>query len=166
MEDDLPASVPQQAVVLVVQQTSIVFRMPASQGRKRVFVGVDGQASNKHLFTYSPPVISSMTPSELPTAGLANVVLTGDSFGSCAGVSGCFLQATVVFPPYSISVDNSDQVCVHVRLRMVCVISTPLWLVWGAFFGFCVAPFGFGYARYHAFGVGSWNLCSCCHCRS
>jgi hypothetical protein len=124
VEDDLPASVPQQAVVLVVQETSIVFRMPASQGRKRVFVGVDGQASNKRMFTYSPPVISSMTPSELPTAGLANVVLTGDSFGSCAGVSGCHLQATVVFPPYSISVDNSDQVCSAAQYWLMLTIGT------------------------------------------
>ncbi len=104
------ASVPEQAAVLAVEQTMIVFSMPASQGRKRVYVKVDGHASGWQLFTYSPPVITRMSPAEVPTAGLANVELLGESFGSCEGVSGCFLQASVVYPSYTISVDIGDKV--------------------------------------------------------
>jgi hypothetical protein len=62
------------------------------------------------LGRFSPPTITSLTPSIIPTLGASNVVLAGDSFGSCAGVPNCYLRVTVTFPVYSILVDMSDVV--------------------------------------------------------
>ncbi len=60
---------------------------------------------------YAPPSIASLSPSVIPTVGAANVVILGNSFGDCTGVSNCFLRVTVSFPEYTMLVDMSDVVC-------------------------------------------------------
>ena len=84
------------------------------------------QMSNALIFTYSPPSISSLSPGIIPTVGLAQAELLGDSFGSCAGQLGCFLRVTVTFPPYSIMVDMSDRVrsrCIHLHCLSTLLLS-------------------------------------------
>ena len=41
--DDVEGAIAQYAVAVDVQQTSITFVMPSSQGRKKIYVQVDGQ---------------------------------------------------------------------------------------------------------------------------
>ncbi len=79
----------------------------AGHGR---YVVIDGQPSNKVLFTYSPPTILSLTPNDVPTTGYPNAELIGDSFGDCTGMLQCYLRVHVSFPAYSIPVDLSDKV--------------------------------------------------------
>lgn len=116
VEDDISVSVPMAAQWLEADQTYVTFLMPPSVGRKRVYVSVDGQRSNALRFTYSPPSISSMSPSVLPTLGATDVVLRGESFG--AADANCYLKAMVTFPPYSITVDTSDKVRARLARRM------------------------------------------------
>jgi hypothetical protein len=53
VRDDIDGSPRIQATVVSVAQTEVVFLMPASQGRKQVFMVVDGQESNALMFNFS-----------------------------------------------------------------------------------------------------------------
>jgi hypothetical protein len=108
---------------------NVTFTMPEGQGLKRLFVVVDGQASNSVPFAYAPPRVSAMSPSVIPVAGYPetwrvsepgapHAVLTGSSFGSPCPTNGSInlecgqdIWVYIHFPAHNITVDQSDTVC-------------------------------------------------------
>jgi hypothetical protein len=63
--------------------TSITCTVPAGVGANQpVRVTVGGQSSNTLGFTYTPPVLSSLSPTNGATAGGVPLVLTGSNFGA------------------------------------------------------------------------------------
>jgi hypothetical protein len=62
--------------------TQIVGTLPAGQGINRpLIVTAALQVSTPFLLSYDPPVISSITPTNGPSAGGTTITLTGSSFG-------------------------------------------------------------------------------------
>jgi hypothetical protein len=110
VEEDTPSGRGTNALVVDVRSNAITFVMPASQGRKRVYVSVDDIPSNKLIFTYAPPRITSMTPSVVPTGGFPMAEISGESFGACNGTAGCEVVVDIVFPAYSLVADVTDMV--------------------------------------------------------
>jgi hypothetical protein len=88
IEDDVPDALPSREEVTVLSASShdfITFSMPASQGRKRILVQLGSQVSDGVLFTYSAPVLQTLSPAVIPTGGFP---ATGDPNGSPAVIQG------------------------------------------------------------------------------
>ncbi len=69
-------------------QTSVVFRAAAGQGQGiLVQMFVASQSSNTLQINYLGPTLSTVTPSNGPTAGSTTITLTGANFGMTATVS-------------------------------------------------------------------------------
>ena len=133
MEDDTgDASLSvEEVTVIASSHTFITFSMPASQGRKRLFVQVGDLVSNSTLFTYSPPVLQGLFLGDkpmtlVPTAGYPEpwadsaalpAILRGSSFGSPCPVSkpycGHGIKVEVRFSPITlVAYPDADSVSV------------------------------------------------------
>ncbi|MCU0749126.1 MAG: IPT/TIG domain-containing protein, partial [Akkermansiaceae bacterium] len=65
-----------------VSHTQLVIEAPPGQGTDiPVRVSLEGRVSAPQLFSYSPPVLSSITPNKGPSAGGTTIILAGSSFG-------------------------------------------------------------------------------------
>jgi len=72
--------------ILTRNETQITCTLPAGWGTLLpAVVSVDGFDSNSFPFSYSPPIISSVTPLRGPTVGGIDITLSGHSFGSSIG---------------------------------------------------------------------------------
>lgn len=69
-------------------QTQILCQLPAGQGTNLAVVITSGSSTSPpYYFSYSPPVITSISPSTGPTAGSTAVTILGTSFGSSGVVT-------------------------------------------------------------------------------
>ncbi len=78
----------QTATVESMNHTVIVFVLPSGEGAGlSVSVNVAGDASNQILFSYSAPIVSSISPAVGGTLGSTSVTITGSNFGTSAAVT-------------------------------------------------------------------------------
>jgi large repetitive protein len=69
-------------ISFLASHTQLVIEAPPGQGTDiPVRVSLEGRVSAPQLFSYAPPVLSSITPSKGPSAGGTTITLTGSSFG-------------------------------------------------------------------------------------
>jgi hypothetical protein len=73
-------------VTVTMNQTNIVCTIPVGEDvNKQIVVNVAGQSSPPYTgFSYSPPVISSISPVNGPTQGYTSLTVKGYNFGSSA----------------------------------------------------------------------------------
>jgi hypothetical protein len=79
-----------------------------ARSKKKNFVPVNG---TQPLLSYKPPVISTVSPSAVPTVG-GVIEVTGDNFGVWAG----FLNLD--FGPFAVSLDPSEGSLTHTFMRL------------------------------------------------
>lgn len=69
-------------ISFLASHTQLVIEAPPGQGTDvPVRVSLEGRVSAPQLFSYAPPVLSSITPTTGPSAGGTTITLTGSSFG-------------------------------------------------------------------------------------
>ena len=72
--------------LLKVNDSALSVTVPLGQGPVGCYVILDSQLSNTVTFTYDPPTLQTLSPSNASTAGGSNLTLTGASFGETGSV--------------------------------------------------------------------------------
>lgn len=87
---------PSSGQLVTANHTSATFLLPAGQGvNQQIIITADTLSSAPALFSYDPPVLSSITPTSAPTSGNTVITLTGSNFGLNGSVAVGTTSATV-----------------------------------------------------------------------